>query len=1304
MGDSDTFVQGAGYGLQALGSGISTTAQGMGYAAQRFSSDISNLAALGSQVMPFQQTQAPDVMEYGGGRIAYDFSSAGAIKTMIGIQSPSPIPVHDYEIQREAEHNLATRFGHALVAAPAVIGTTALSMKMMSLDFAPIASRGAAFARGFVGVSKAGDVMEKGVLAYRASAGGTRIARAAGNLTKAMGLGRSAGIFATGAMATGIGAAAGVAATLAAPMAVEQFVEGVYDAAKEHNEVANFVAANTARLLPGKASLARPSQRGGFSMKESQEIAEDVLSLPTKDINYDMKDAKLLLQKGLDLDLFTGARDVDEFKDKFKTLTDSVKHVAKILHQSYSDAMDTIKSLRDMGVDVKNKADVQFIARSDVLGLASGRTAAEMTAIGMQGGLAFRGTGVNMQSGAMAAQSQYAQIASLRRAGLLSAEDIAQAGGMEAFAQQNTMWQYGFLQSAPGRGMLMSLSPNGQFSMEGLQQLAGGNKDVFQMYSEGARDMVDPRSFMKFQNNLEKNTADLLAAGGGTGAQVMGMAIAANLAKQYRGVMNMSESAEDVESSLRFVMRREMGMSAMQINMQVGNMKNLETMQKEMLESAKTTVMNTMYQEASDTYGIGARLTRGWRGVKHALFDFPGAKMAAAGTAVSEAVESAWMKNFYGIDQGRMLERKDVIQGYKEEFRSKLLTGTPTPKPRPEDFLPASLAPQGSEEQGMISKGLTNFAATNPAMAAWNVSAKVLGDSSPFPDPSQILSGLAGAAWSNIRKPTQGEAVREQLEASGVKMETVPKWDKEKYKGYTFLETNYMGNAVIVQTAELEKVERARRTFDMVTEESITKGDKALVSKYADVYDENMASAMKKLTPSPDRYFLNLGDVMTKFMAPTGELTSKDLTGKLSDKLRKAEEGLVKATGEEAKKSAQEELTKVRADVAAQVGTQDLSESGLRKTASVAAAAGYAAKPVTDALVATKKAVDATFGMEYKKLSDIREDMAVAKEQTGNVLAKAIMNERDAGQGFFSGILGTDKEVEKQKWSTLQGSGLTELGDSPEFREVLKKVADGSLTKEEGNRQLYGMMHEKLKDLDGFSTEKAKKAAERLVASATDQKSELAKSLSQENKLDKQLTAHSAGAVDISSQKAFGRAAMTVKDEDTREELSSLFNKARESRLTGDDLKQFKKLLSKTDSKEMADIGGKFAYAWGKAEQAEKTFKAGATTAEDVLKFIDKDSNLSAVMGDAIKEKYKGKLGSVMSAGDLSQVTEEIARVTAGMAAQPAATGESAASAMNQMAPDVLEAMKKNLREIESMYQLLYTLKDQLKELKEAPK
>jgi hypothetical protein len=100
----------------------------------------------------------------------------------------------------------------------------------------------------------------------------------------------------------------------------------------------------------------------------------------------------------------------------------------------------------------------------------------------------------------------YAQLAALHRQGLISSEQIAQAGGMEAFAQGLTGKTLQFAQTPYGRGLMMSMAPTGELDKERLADFAAGKIDVRTAFFDASKAMSDPMNYIRFQLNQEKVT------------------------------------------------------------------------------------------------------------------------------------------------------------------------------------------------------------------------------------------------------------------------------------------------------------------------------------------------------------------------------------------------------------------------------------------------------------------------------------------------------------------------------------------------------------------------------------------------------------------------------------------------------------------------------------------------------------------------------------------------------------------------------------------------------------------------------
>jgi hypothetical protein len=378
-----------------------------------------------------------------------------------------------------------------------------------------------------------------------------------------------------GASLAGGGLMGGLVGGIGGYMAVGHVADQIAKAVEQRREIAGYLETTSDRYITAGSAVSDPRRGAGFSRGARQEVTNFIREMDLKDPLLDTADLTRILKESTQQGLFSGVGGMDDFKKRFKDITENVKVVAKTLHSTLEEGIKTIHDLRAIGVSPEQAGAVTRAASA--YGLASGRSAGEMMNIGLQGAELFRGTGVSMQIGFESNIMNMASIRSARDAKLLSDEAIAQAGGEEALAQRMTASSMGFAQSTQGRGMMsMFFNPaagGSGFNAGAFGATAGaGGGDFYANMMQGARNMAagGPAGMFKFQANQEKMFSEMGKMYGGQGLELaqdtMIMMQASTFAKQFGG---------STEDAYRAIALRS-GQSTSQVDASLARMKNAD--------------------------------------------------------------------------------------------------------------------------------------------------------------------------------------------------------------------------------------------------------------------------------------------------------------------------------------------------------------------------------------------------------------------------------------------------------------------------------------------------------------------------------------------------------------------------------------------------------------------------------------------------------------------------------------------------------------------------------------------------------
>lgn len=526
---------GANMGMQDLYAGMHVGASRM-------------TADLGAMMPTIAAPNMHPMMQARHGMYSHEMSFGGSAMALMGRGIPETTSAYEY--QEMAARDMGQR----------VAGATTMG-----------AFYGGSAALGWWGGAAA---ISKGYKAGRSVGRGAALAKMgyAKNIGGMMGLmktGSTAAKF--GMRAAGVGA--GLAGALPAMVAFEglaQYTEAVVDDVQDRRDVMNFVEASSWRYAEGSGKDI-DKKHGGFNRQARAKIADKIKSIDYADSSYGMKDLKGLLEAGTEMGMFGGVKDAEEFGEKFKDLTSTLKKVTTTLHQSLSEGLKTIKGLKEMGF--RTAGDMSgAIMNADILGSASGKTAAEMLSYGRQGSEMVRGTGISMSAGANMMMQNTASISGLKTGGYLSAEALAQAGGENALAQQMMAGNVNFMRSNMGRGLSLAMAgADGGIDPSALNSLTSGALTPNQIMGMGSKNVSTTGQFVKNYVNQAKRTQQISEAYGGQGIELTTMGADITAA---RSLQEMSPDI-DSEDAYKMVMMKR-GMSDTAIQATLGKLKSTD--------------------------------------------------------------------------------------------------------------------------------------------------------------------------------------------------------------------------------------------------------------------------------------------------------------------------------------------------------------------------------------------------------------------------------------------------------------------------------------------------------------------------------------------------------------------------------------------------------------------------------------------------------------------------------------------------------------------------------------------------------
>jgi hypothetical protein len=238
----------------------------------------------------------------------------------------------------------------------------------------------------------------------------------------------------------------------------------------------------------------------GFGRRARAEVADFIQSQELRDPRFGMGEMRQVLEGGMQMDLFSGTRDVQQFKERFSGLVSTLKTVTATLHTSLQEGMEVVRGMRDIGITDPGQV-VGMTMKAETMGRMAGRTGSEMLAIGQAGAEIFRGTGIRMGLGFEANMQNATMVRQMLNQGVITRENIAQAGGENAMAQQMTASALASTQTAMGRGILMANFNPATGALDPNMATNMANRGVFGLLGRAAA--MSPQAIMSFQARQE---------------------------------------------------------------------------------------------------------------------------------------------------------------------------------------------------------------------------------------------------------------------------------------------------------------------------------------------------------------------------------------------------------------------------------------------------------------------------------------------------------------------------------------------------------------------------------------------------------------------------------------------------------------------------------------------------------------------------------------------------------------------------------------------------------------------------------
>ncbi len=653
-----------GYQYSNLSYGFGSVVNGLGYAKDKFYSDASTI---GNSVNSFFFTpHGPSEDRYSAPITPYNQSFARTAAEAFGYSTPQF--EYDYEWQQKAFDSLADKSTSGLGLGALTVGSFIAGNALFStVPLGKMSKFGAKKGASFLGAKhlKTPERLSDWFKFNPNTAKG--FSRVAGRITHGAGLGAGLGVGAMGLAGSALGAAAGVLPGFAAMTAVDKYFDSFMEVIKDRNQIGNFLANNSNRFVSGK-----PGERyssGGFTRKEGENIADYMESIANNSTVFSMGDLKGVLTKGVEIGTFRGSKDVDDFKKKFKDLTNTLKIVTTSLKQTLDQGMDTIKQLNSLGI--KSSSDqIKFLTLTESTALASGKTAQEMMNAGILGAQIFKGSGIHLSAGAAANQFNYANISSLHRNGGLTTQDIEQAGGESSLAQLMTGRTLGMLRSPLGKTMLLGMSSNGEFDRNKFNEFISGKTDIFKMGLNAVNQADTPYKILNFESKQNEIISNLQKSYGGAGGEFSKFLLGFARAKATAQATGINTNPE----SLRTIMTaqfKQSGISDSEIKAMFGMLDYSDDKFKDQEIAIRKQIQNKFVEDFDQKYSLTARFKKAKNTLKETFISHPAEDVGKKFSSARDSIKSWWDKKAYGIDDDNLslLSETDLVSSLKEEFK-----------------------------------------------------------------------------------------------------------------------------------------------------------------------------------------------------------------------------------------------------------------------------------------------------------------------------------------------------------------------------------------------------------------------------------------------------------------------------------------------------------------------------------------------------------------------------------------------------------------------------------------------------------
>lgn len=414
---------------------------------------------------------------------------------------------------------------------------------------------------------------------------------------RAAGQALGAGVLSSIGMKTG-GMLGGFAGGMMAYQAADIFAESL----AQRRQINAFLESSSFRYTAGGSPMSDPRLGGGLGMGERRQMVDYMRQLDISDPRMNMEDISGVMQGATSLGLFSGVRDMEDFRNKFKNIIDGVKVVARTLNTTLQEGLQVMKDLKSIAIDPSQMGNIAFQAAST--GMATGRTAHEIVNFGLQGAELYRGTGIEMKIGYQANLMNLAAIRAGRDAGAISQEIISQAGGEEALAQRLTASGLSFMQSGAGRGYGAAFykpgaGPYGFDKDAFVRNMTGENMSLENLYMKGMGNIGNLQNFLQYEAYQDKFMGEMGKTFGGDTTLPLASAAMAQAQWLAKG------TGIDNKTALRLTLMRDFGQNGPSADAIIAMVEGGPEAYRRKMEAQKSAGTQRRIDDAMYSRGVG---------------------------------------------------------------------------------------------------------------------------------------------------------------------------------------------------------------------------------------------------------------------------------------------------------------------------------------------------------------------------------------------------------------------------------------------------------------------------------------------------------------------------------------------------------------------------------------------------------------------------------------------------------------------------------------------------------------------------